>query len=95
MGYKKQSTMEDVFEICAMLPWWFGASVAVISYFIFHHYAVGEVINDENVGKMATNPSYAVHDKLGEMDSVRNYDGRSIIGVRVLEREICDSDFFA
>ncbi len=53
MGRKKQSTMEDVFEICAMLPWWFGASVAVISYFIFHHYAVTEVVNDGNIGEFA------------------------------------------
>lgn len=53
MGYKKQSTMDDVFEICARLPWWVGVSVAVISYFIFHHYAVAEVINDGNIAEFA------------------------------------------
>jgi len=45
--------MDDVFEICAILPWWFGASVAVVSYFIFHHYAVTEVVNDGNMGEFA------------------------------------------
>jgi restriction system protein len=53
MGYKKQSTMDDVFEICAILPWWFGASAAVFSYFIFHHYAVTEVVNDGSMGEFA------------------------------------------
>ena len=52
MGRKKQSTMDDVFEICALLPWWFGASVAVISYFIFHHYAVAEVVNGGDMGQL-------------------------------------------
>jgi len=51
VGYKKQSTMEDIFEICMRLPWWVGASLAVISYFVFHYYAVTEVINDGNVGQ--------------------------------------------
>jgi restriction system protein len=37
----------------AILPWWLGASVAVISYFIFHHYAVTEVVNDRNMGEFA------------------------------------------
>jgi restriction system protein len=53
VGYKKQSTMDDVFEICAILPWWFGAAVTVISYFIFHHYAVTEIVNDGNIGEFA------------------------------------------
>lgn len=45
--------MDDVFEICAILPWWLGASIAIISYLIFHHYAVTEVVNDGNIGEFA------------------------------------------
>jgi|TARA_B110000196_G_C20679950_1_gene445957 restriction system protein len=45
--------MVDFFEICSLLPWWFGVSVAVISYFIYHHYAVAEVINNGNMGQFA------------------------------------------
>jgi restriction system protein len=51
MAYKKQSVMDDVFEICARLPWWFGVLAAVISYFIFHYYAVTEIINDGNMAE--------------------------------------------
>lgn len=52
MGYKKKSTMDDIFEICALLPWWVGASIAVISYFILHHFAVAEVVNNGDVGQL-------------------------------------------
>lgn len=53
MSYKKQSTMDDIFEICSLLPWWFGASAAVIIYFIAHHYAVTEIVRSESMGQLA------------------------------------------
>lgn len=53
MSNKKQSAMEDIFEICFRLPWWVGALAAVISYLAFHHYAVTEVMRGDNLGQFA------------------------------------------
>ena len=36
---KKSSPLEDWLEIVAMLPWWGGAVLAVVSYFVLHHLA--------------------------------------------------------
>ncbi|RYX95129.1 MAG: hypothetical protein EOO28_11940 [Comamonadaceae bacterium] len=33
---KKTSTAEDLIELVAMLPWWVGVALAVVSYFVLH-----------------------------------------------------------
>jgi restriction system protein len=61
MARKKNSgALEDLFEIAAMLPWWCGALLAVISYFFLHHYAVREIA-------LATTPSQAGQMMVGQM----------------------------
>lgn len=61
MARKKNSgTLEDLFEIAAMLPWWCGALLAVISFFFLHHYAVREIA-------LATTPSQAGQMMVGQM----------------------------
>ncbi len=40
---KKQSLLEDLIEITAMLPWWVGVLLAPIAYLVLHHYATAEV----------------------------------------------------
>ncbi len=36
---RKRSPFEDLIDIAAMLPWWAGVLVALISYFVLHHFA--------------------------------------------------------
>ncbi len=40
---KKQSTFEDLIGIAALLPWWVGILLAIITYFVLHHFATAEV----------------------------------------------------
>jgi restriction system protein len=40
---RKTSVFEDLFGIAAALPWWVDVGLAVIAYFVIHHYAVAEV----------------------------------------------------
>ncbi len=49
---RKTSVLEDIFEIAAMLPWWIGASLAVIAYFWIHHYAIADVPTASTPGLM-------------------------------------------
>ncbi|MCQ8102855.1 restriction endonuclease [Methylomonas sp. SURF-2] len=43
MARRKSSTVEDLFEITAALPWWVGAILSLVAYVVLHHYAVAEV----------------------------------------------------
>lgn len=36
---KKKSTAEDFMDIVAMLPWWAGVALALVSYLILHQMA--------------------------------------------------------
>jgi restriction system protein len=36
---KKQSPFEDLIDVAAMLPWWVSLLLALIAYFVLHHYA--------------------------------------------------------
>ena len=49
---KKQSTFEDLIDIAAMLPWWAGVLVALIAYFVLHHYASAEVAAPASIAQM-------------------------------------------
>lgn len=54
MGYKKKNTFNDIFEICALLPWWVGVIAAAIIYFILHQYAVAEIVDNGNPSQLVT-----------------------------------------
>lgn len=54
MGYKKQRILEDIFDICAMLPWWVGVTTAVIIHLVLHQYAVAEIVNSGNPSQLVS-----------------------------------------
>lgn len=54
---KKQSSLEDLIEITAMLPWWAGVLLALIAYFVCHHYATAEVPPPTSLAQMGANVS--------------------------------------
>lgn len=39
MSRSKQSVFEDLFELTAMVPWWVGVVLALVSYFLLHQVA--------------------------------------------------------
>jgi restriction system protein len=41
---KKSSSLEDVIELVAMMPWWVGCVLAVVSYVMLHRVASHEVV---------------------------------------------------
>lgn len=52
---KKQSPFEDIVEITAMLPWWVGMLLALITYFVLHHYATADVAPAKTVAQLGAN----------------------------------------
>ena len=53
----KQSPFEDLIEITAMLPWWAGVLLALIAYFVCHHYATAEIPPPASVAQLGANVS--------------------------------------
>ncbi|WP_436297935.1 restriction endonuclease [Variovorax sp. LjRoot175] len=43
MGRKRSGGAEDVVDVLAMLPWWVGAVLAVVTYWLLHRYAVAPI----------------------------------------------------
>lgn len=52
---KKQSPLEDLIDVAAMLPWWVGLLLALVAYFVLHHYAVAEVVQPTSVAQLGAN----------------------------------------
>lgn len=51
---RKQSPFEDLIDIAAMLPWWAGVLVAIVTYFVLHHFATAVVAPPVALGQMGT-----------------------------------------
>ncbi len=54
---KNTSVLEDLFGIAAVLPWWVGSTLALVSYVILHRYASVDVatnITPGQIGQMVT-----------------------------------------
>ncbi|MBK9495842.1 MAG: restriction endonuclease [Xanthomonadales bacterium] len=49
---KKTSTADDLLEFVAMLPWWAGVLLALVSYFVLHHIASQPVVAHTQPGQM-------------------------------------------
>ena len=49
---KEQSAFEGLIDIAAMLPWWVGVLLALIAYFVLHHYATAEVAQPTSVAQL-------------------------------------------
>lgn len=52
---KKQSQLEDIIGITAMLPWWVGVLLALVAYLVPHHYATAEVAAGVPGAKLGAN----------------------------------------
>lgn len=52
---KKQSQLEDIIGITAMLPWWVGVLLALVAYLVLHHYATAEVAAGVPGAKLGAN----------------------------------------
>jgi restriction system protein len=55
---KKSSLFEDIVELTALLPWWLGVSLAIVSYFVLHSMAAAQVVmttdSPQHVGQIIT-----------------------------------------
>jgi restriction system protein len=49
---KKTSTADDLLELVAMLPWWAGVLLALVSYFVLHNIASQPVVAPTQPGQM-------------------------------------------
>ncbi len=54
MSRRKQSPFEVLAELTAMMPWWIGVLLALVSFFIFHHFASIKVYVSMNPGEFGT-----------------------------------------
>ena len=52
---KKQNTFKDLINIASMLPWWAGVLLAIIIYFVLHHFATAVVAAPMTPAQMGTN----------------------------------------
>lgn len=52
---RKHGAFEDLIDITAMLPWWVGALLSIIAYFVLHHYATAEIASVGTVTKLGSN----------------------------------------
>lgn len=48
----KGGLAEDVFSLAAVLPWWVGVVLAIVTYAVLHRFAVGEVAANVAPGQM-------------------------------------------
>lgn len=51
---KKTSTADDLLELVAMLPWWAGVLLALVSYFVLHHIASQPLVAPTQPSQMGT-----------------------------------------
>lgn len=52
MARRKQSAFDDLVELAALMPWWAGAVLAVISYIVIHQFAIKPVPTATDVGQL-------------------------------------------
>ena len=54
----KQSPFEDLIDVASMLPWWLAVLLALIAYFVLHHYATAEVAQSTSVAQLGANVAH-------------------------------------
>jgi restriction system protein len=52
MARRRTSPLEDLAETAAILPWWVGCVLAVVSFLIFHAYANAEILKPDGARQM-------------------------------------------
>ena len=50
---QKSSPAEDLMELIAMLPWWVGCVLALVSYSLLHRVATKEIVLNVQPGQIA------------------------------------------
>ena len=58
MTRKKPSPFEDLIGIAALLPWWVGVLLALITYFVLHYFATAVVAPPMTPGHMGPAVAY-------------------------------------
>jgi restriction system protein len=53
MARRRQSPAEDLLDLIAMLPWWVGVALALVSYVVLHQLAAAQVVGAVKPGQMA------------------------------------------
>jgi restriction system protein len=48
----KGGLAKDVFSLAAVLPWWVGVVIAIVTYAVLHRFAVAEVVTNVALGQM-------------------------------------------
>ena len=48
MARKKDNTAADLVDLVALLPWWMGCAVALITYAVLHRVASQEALTSSN-----------------------------------------------
>ena len=51
---QKTSPTEDLMNVIALLPWWAGVGLALVSYFVLHKFASQETVVNTTTGQIAT-----------------------------------------
>ena len=54
MSRKRSTAADDIVDLVAMLPWWAGCALALISYVLLHRVATQEVVAAVTVGQFGT-----------------------------------------
>lgn len=57
---KKTSTADDLLELVAMLPWWAGVLLALLSYFVLHNIASQPVMAPTQPGQMGAMVTHSI-----------------------------------
>lgn len=52
MARRRQSALENLIELAALMPWWAGAAIALVSYIIIHPFAVQPVTVPTEAGQL-------------------------------------------
>jgi len=54
LARRRKSPVEDLIEIISTLPWWVGATLAVVSYFLLHNYSEIKVDTSGGISQMGS-----------------------------------------
>ena len=57
---KKTSPIEDLLELVAMLPWWVGIALAIVSYTLLHRVATSEIVAVAQPGQMGVMVTHSI-----------------------------------
>ena len=54
MSRRRAATADDITDLVALLPWWVGVILALVSYLLFSHWAAQPVTGSAEAGQVST-----------------------------------------